>query len=155
MLARLVHMDIKPAPASRLVLARQMTAALAAALPGHDLHVVADAAYAGKELARLPASVTWTTRLRKDAALHELPGPRTGRRGRPRVKGKRLPSLDALAGKVTFTPVTVRRYGKTATSTPPPSPACGTASPAPGPSRSCWSATAPAPATTWLWPPPA
>jgi hypothetical protein len=51
---------------------------------------VADAAYAGKELARLPATVTWTTRLRKDAALYELPGPRTGRRGRPRVKGTRL-----------------------------------------------------------------
>jgi hypothetical protein len=60
-LARLAHKDIKPAPASRLVLARQMTAALAAALPGRDIHVVADAAYAGKELRRLPGSVTWTT----------------------------------------------------------------------------------------------
>ncbi len=84
-LARLVHKDIKPAPASRLVLARQMTAALARALPGRAIHVVADAAYAGRELTRLPATVTWTTRLRKDAALYELPGPRTGRRGRPRV----------------------------------------------------------------------
>jgi DDE superfamily endonuclease len=114
-LARLVHKDIKPAPASRLVLARQMTAALARALAGRDIHVVADAAYAGKELARLPATVTWTTRLRKNAALHELPGPRTGKRGRPRLKGKRLPSLGMLAGQMTFTPVTVRRYGKTAT----------------------------------------
>ena len=33
-LARLVHKDLTPAPASRLMLARQMTAALAAALPG-------------------------------------------------------------------------------------------------------------------------
>jgi hypothetical protein len=114
-LARLVHKDLTPAPASRLTLARQMTAALARALAGRDIHVVADAAYAGKELARLPANVTWTTRLRKDAALHELPGPRTGRRGRPRVKGKRLPGLEALAATVTFAPVTVRRYGKTAT----------------------------------------
>ena len=79
--ARLVHKDIKPAGASRLVLARQMTAALARALPGRDIHVVADAAYAGKELRRLPATVTWMTRLRKDAALYELPGPRTGKRG--------------------------------------------------------------------------
>jgi hypothetical protein len=38
-----------------------MTAALAAALPGRDIRVVADAAYAGKELRRLPAAVTWTT----------------------------------------------------------------------------------------------
>ncbi len=114
-LARLVHKDITPAGASRLVLARQMSAALARALPGRHIHVVADAAYAGKELCRLPATVTWTTRLRKDAALYELPGPRTGKRGRPRAKGRRLPSLAALAGSASFAPVTVRRYGKTAT----------------------------------------
>ena len=114
-LARLVHKDIKPAPASRLVLARQMTCALAAALPGRDIHVVADAAYAGKELRRLPATVTWTTRLRKDAALYELAPLRTGKRGRPRVKGRRLPSLSALAETACFAPVTVRRYGKTVT----------------------------------------
>jgi hypothetical protein len=114
-LAKLVHKDITPAPASRLVLARQMTAALARVLAGRDIHVVADAAYAGKELARLPATVTWTTRLRKDAALYELPGPRTGRRGRPRVKGSRLPCLATLAGSASFTPATVRRYGKAVT----------------------------------------
>jgi hypothetical protein len=114
-LARLVHKDLTPAPASRLVLARQMVSALAAALPGRDIHAVADAAYAGKELARLPAAVTWTTRLRKDAALYALPGPRTGKRGRPRVKGTRLPSLQALAATASFAPVTVRRYGTAAT----------------------------------------
>jgi len=114
-LAKLVHKDLKPAPASRLVLARQVTAALARVLPGRQVHVVADAAYAGKELARLPAAVTWTTRLRKDAALYGLPGPRTGRRGRPRVKGQRLPSLAVLAQTASFAPVTVRRYGRTAT----------------------------------------
>jgi hypothetical protein len=114
-LARLVHKDIKPAPASRLVLARQMTAALAQALPGREIHVVADAAYAGKELRRLPAAVTRATRLRKDAALYGLPGPRTGKRGGPRVKGGRLPKLAILAKTGSFAPVTVRRYGKTAT----------------------------------------
>ncbi len=41
--ARLVHQDITPAPASRLVLARQTICGLAAALPGRDIHVVADA----------------------------------------------------------------------------------------------------------------
>ena len=114
-LARLVHKDIKPAPASRLALARQMTAALACALPGRQVHVVADAACAGKELRRLPASVTWTTRLRQDAALHELAPPHTGKRGRPRVRGARLPKLAALAGQAVFAPVTVHRYGKDAT----------------------------------------
>ncbi len=59
--------------------------------------------------------MTWTTRLRKNAALYELPGPRTGKRGRPRAKGNRLPSLAALASSASLAPVTVRRYGTTAT----------------------------------------
>ena len=100
---------------SRLWLARRMATDLAAALPGRAICVVGDAAYAGKELRALPGTVTWTTRLRKDAALHELPPPRTGRRGRPRVKGARLPALAALATTASFTPVTVTRYRKTAT----------------------------------------
>jgi hypothetical protein len=45
-----------------------MTEALAGALPGRAIHVVADAAYALKELRGLDAAITWTTRLRKDAA---------------------------------------------------------------------------------------
>ena len=62
-----------------------MTEALAGALPGRAIRVVADAAYAGKELRGLDAAISWTTRLRKDAALYDLAPPRTGRRGRPRV----------------------------------------------------------------------
>jgi len=58
--------------------------------------------------------VTWTTRLRKDAALHGLPPQRTGKRGRPRQKGDRLPALAGLAATAVFTEVTVTRYGKTA-----------------------------------------
>src|SRR6266851_7750066 len=85
------------------------------ALPGRHIRVVADSAYAGGELKKLPAAVTWTTRLRKDAALHGLPPARTGRRGRPRTKGDRLPSLTKLAATTAFTQVTVTRYGKAAT----------------------------------------
>ncbi len=69
----------------------------------------------GEELKKLPPGITWTTRLRKDAALYELPPARTGRRGRPRAKGARLPSLDVPARHAAFGPVTVTRYGKTAT----------------------------------------
>ncbi len=101
--------------ASRLWLARRMTAMLAGAMPGRDIHVVADSAYAGEELKKLGKGITWTTRLRKDAALYQLPPEHTGRRGRPRVRGARLPSLAGLAGTADFTPVTVTRYGKTAT----------------------------------------
>jgi hypothetical protein len=99
---------------SRLWLARRMAESLAAGLPGRQVRVVADSAYAGGELKTLPSGVSWTTRLRKDAALHDLPPERTGRRGRPRVKGGRLPSLAKLASETEFSQVTVTRYGKTA-----------------------------------------
>jgi hypothetical protein len=100
--------------ASRLWLARRMTEALAAALPGRSIRVVADAAYAGKELRGLPAAVTWTTRLRKDAALYDLAPPRTGRRGRPRVRGARLPALAGIASTAAFTAIEVTRYRQAA-----------------------------------------
>ena len=103
------------ASASRLWLARRMAEAIAGALPGRRIHVAADSAYAGGELKKLPPRVTWTTRLRKDAALYDLPPERTGRRGRPREKGDRLSSLAELAATLAFTQVTVTRYGKTAT----------------------------------------
>jgi hypothetical protein len=101
--------------ASRLWLARHMIQRLADALPGRDIHGVADSAYAGEELRKLGKKVTWTTRLRKDAALHGLPPERTGKKGRPRVRGDRLPKLAGLAAVTAFTQVTVTRYGKTET----------------------------------------
>ena len=103
------------ASASRLWLARRMAARLAAGLPGRRVHVTADSAYAGEELKQLPGGVTWTTRLRSNAALHGLPPARTGRKGRPRKKGDRLPSLAKIAAGAGFSQVTVTRYGKTET----------------------------------------
>ena len=101
--------------ASRLWLARRMAARLAAGLPGRQVHVTADSAYAGEELKQLPGGVTWTTRLRSNAALCGLPPERTGRKGRPRTKGDRLPSLAKIAAGAAFSQVTVTRYGKTET----------------------------------------
>ena len=103
------------ASASRLWLARRMAARLAAGLPGRRVHVTADSAYAGEQLKQLPGGVTWTTRLRSNAALHGLPPERTGRKGRPRKKGDRLPSLAKIAAGAAFSQVTVTRYGKTET----------------------------------------
>lgn len=111
--ARLVRK--KTVSASRLWLAVQIVTALAKALPERRIHVVADAAYAGKELKKLPEQVNWTTRLRKDAALYEPAPPPTGKRGRPAKKGKKLPKLADLARTATFTPTTVHRYGQTTT----------------------------------------
>jgi hypothetical protein len=103
------------ASASRLWLARRMAARLARELPGRKLHVTADSAYAGGELKQLPDGVTWTTRLRANAALYDLPPARTGRKGRPRLKGGRLPSLAKIAAGAAFSQVTVTRYGKAET----------------------------------------
>jgi hypothetical protein len=100
---------------SRLELARRLIESLTGALAGRRLHVVADSAYAGKTLAGLPETVSWTTRLRSNAALYELAPPRTGRRGRPRLKGARLATLSQLAEQTTFSACTVRRYGQSAT----------------------------------------
>ena len=95
---------------SRLWLAARMAHMIADAFAGRQTGVVADSAYAGAELNKLPAQITWTTRLRKDAALCALPPQRTGKPGRPRAKGDRLPSLDKLAGTATWQTVTATRY---------------------------------------------
>ena len=109
-MAKLVIKDTMSA--SRLWLARRMVTRLAQELPGRAISVTADSAYAGEELKKLPDGVTWTTRLRVNAALHDLPPERTGKKGRPRVKGKRLPSLAKIAATAEFSQVRVIRYGK-------------------------------------------
>jgi hypothetical protein len=78
-LAKLVIKDTSSG--SRLWLACRMAQMIAGVLPGQDIRVVTDAAYAGKELKQLGSGITWTTRLRKDAALYELPPGRTGAAG--------------------------------------------------------------------------
>jgi DDE superfamily endonuclease len=97
-----------------LLLARELLDLVVAHLGQRPVHLVGDAAYVGSPLRHLPAQVTVTARLRCDAALYELPPPRTGRRGRPRVKGARLPELIAIAGltRYRWTPVRLRCYGK-------------------------------------------
>ena len=88
-------------------------------LPGRDLVFVADSSFAALELldkvATLPrASVI--TRLRLEAALYDPPPPRKPKpMGRPRLKGKRRPTLEAvLADKRTqWTTLRVEQwYGK-------------------------------------------
>jgi hypothetical protein len=71
-------------------------------LPDRRLVVVADASFAVIELlwrlSQLANPICMITRFRLDAALYE-PGPKskTGKAGRPRKKGKRLPTLEAVA----------------------------------------------------------
>lgn len=59
---------------------------------GAHVIVVMDGAYAASTLVRslIKSGHTVISRLRSDAVLYELPGPRTGRRGRPCKYGKRI-----------------------------------------------------------------
>ena len=81
--------------------ARQMILQLRRWLPNRAIVVVADSAYAALDPLRFCQSmsqpVIFITRLRLDAALYE-PAPRRlpGQKGRPRVKGRRLPTLKEL-----------------------------------------------------------
>jgi hypothetical protein len=99
----------------RLDLAIELVQVVCGHLGPRRVDLLCDGAYAGKALRHLPRQVTITTRLRADAALYRLPGPRRpGQRGRPPTKGARLPDLTTLAGMVTtpFGLHPVSRYGK-------------------------------------------
>jgi hypothetical protein len=95
--------------------ARQMILLLRRWLPSRPLVVVADQTYAVlKLLARaVRVQVTMVTRLRLDAALYDPVPPRTRpQTGRPRVKGRRQPSLaQRLADPLTcWAAITVPRW---------------------------------------------
>jgi hypothetical protein len=59
--------------------------------------------------------MTMTTRARSNAVFHELAPPRTGKRGRPRLKGHRIGTPTDIATSATWQTVTVARYGTRAT----------------------------------------
>jgi hypothetical protein len=71
-------------------------------LLGKPIWVVADGAYAKKDFLKPAASLGMTvvSRLRKDAALRSLPGPRpAGKRGRPRTYGPGVIDLAKRGGQ--------------------------------------------------------
>lgn len=103
-----------PKRPSKPELARRLVDLLAQHLAGRTIHVVGDAGYAAGVWRGLPSRVTVTFRLRRDAALYEPAPPRTGRRGAPAKKGRRLASLKqiALSPATEWTHATAVRYGK-------------------------------------------
>jgi hypothetical protein len=104
---------VSPAAGTKTATAVTLVTLLAAAFPGRQLHVVADAAYHGPALKNLPATVTWTTRLPANAVLYDLAPPRPpGTRGRRRRKGERLGKPAELAQTAHWTPATVHVYGR-------------------------------------------
>jgi hypothetical protein len=66
--------------------------------PEREIVVVADSAFCCREICKtcIKHNVIFCTQLRLDASLHDFPPTQKGKRGRPRVVGKRLPNLETL-----------------------------------------------------------
>jgi hypothetical protein len=99
---------------TRLQLAADMLQRLRLWLPHREIHLVADGAYAAEDLvSSLPLDIPLISRIRSDAALFRLPPARKQKkRGRPRAKGTRLPSLEKIARQARFQRHFVCRYGR-------------------------------------------
>ena len=99
--------------ASQVDLAAQMLTLLVTAFSDRVVHGVGDAAFHGESL--IVEGSTWTTRLPANAVLYGPKPARTGKRGRPAVKGKRLGACADIAATATWQTVTINAYGETAT----------------------------------------
>ena len=99
---------------SHLDLAEEMIRQVAEWLPDHSFVLVGDGAYASLAGRSLPRTQV-TSRIRRDAALYALPPHcRKRRPGRPRKRGKRLPSPQRLATrKQGWSRAAVNERGKT------------------------------------------
>jgi len=111
-----MHDKHAPSPASHPQIARTQLETLAREHPTRMLHGIGDAEFACKQMMReLPDAVTFTSRLKSNAALYALRPPPTGKRGRPAEKGVRLGSLTQIAHDphTVWRDAIVERYGKT------------------------------------------
>ena len=129
-------------------LAAQLMALLTAAFGDREVHGVGDAAYHGKPL--LVPGATWTTRLPANACLFDTAPPRTGRRGRPASKGRKLagrrPGHRRRRGRCVssdagWRTTSVYRYGRTETVQLAERACIWYGSFGNTPGRSCWSAS--------------
>lgn len=95
--------------ASQVELAAEMMELLAVAFPGRAVHGTGDAAFHGQAL--IVEGTTWTTRLPANAVLYGPKPPRTGKRGRPRVKGARLGTCAQIAASAAWSSAVINVYG--------------------------------------------
>lgn len=96
-------------------LARELVDTLAERFADRTIHVVGDAAYGCGAFAGLGHDMTMTTRARSTAVFYQPAPPRTGKRGRPRLKGDRIGTPTQIAQTAGWKTATVARYGTTAT----------------------------------------
>jgi hypothetical protein len=98
-------------------LARQMIEVVAGWASGRPVHVVGDCAYCVGTIGwHLPCNVQLIGTMRPDAALTAAPPPpKNPGRGRPRTRGARLPTPQALAADdaVPWKTIEVELYGRT------------------------------------------
>lgn len=99
--------DAHPDRPSQPEQARTLIEMILKRFPARVVELIMDGAYATKAWRGLPDRVTVTTRMRSNAAVFALAPPRTGKRGRPALKGKRLDSLAHLAASAVFSAVTI------------------------------------------------
>jgi hypothetical protein len=100
---------------TKLELARELVALVAGWAGERTVYLVADSAYAGRTLLEgRPPTVQVISRLRLDAALWARPGRRRpGQKGRPRRRGRRLPTLKAMAAtRRRWDPLPLVLYGR-------------------------------------------
>jgi DDE superfamily endonuclease len=96
-------------------LARDLLDQVAVHFPDRDIHLVGDSAYGCGAFAGLGDRMTMTTRAKTNAVFCELAPPKTGKRGRPARKGKRIGTPAQIATSATWKTVTVSSYGATRT----------------------------------------
>jgi hypothetical protein len=82
---------------TKVELAHELVALLAARLEGRRIELAADGLYANRSLRELPQNVSATVRMRSNAVLFGLAPGRTGKPGRPRKRGHRLGTPAQLA----------------------------------------------------------
>jgi hypothetical protein len=110
----LAALAVKDGP-TKPALARGLLDVIAERFPGRDIHLVGDSAYGCGAFAGLGEGMTMTTRAKVNAVFYHLAPPKTGKRGRPALKGKRIGTPTQIAKAVTWKPVTVSSYGTTRT----------------------------------------
>ena len=109
--------DQHPDRPSQPELGRKLIDIVIKHFPGRAIELAMDGAYASRAWQGLEEHIGLTTRMRTNAAIHELPPARQPhRRGRTPLKGKRMASLAEIAKAATFKPVSLTgRDGRTRT----------------------------------------